>query len=194
MKNKNNTTKQLNSISDIRSFFYQNDVPIYFIGSTSFNLLGADEWIKGFKYISLIDCFDGAHPDVFSPKQELPHDKFESIEEINNYLLEHPEVREYIKKRSKGNKAGLALFLMFDSKTEELAKGLGLEIMFPTAEMRMFMDNKVNTNRIAEKAGVPCVPNVLSPIFVNYVIKKFMVIAFHNYEKIIYERPPKSEL
>ena len=30
--------------------------------------------------------------------------------------------------------------------------------------MRMFMDNKVNTNRIAEKAGVPCVPYVLSPV------------------------------
>ena len=26
------------------------------------------------------------------------------------------------------------------------------------------MDNKVNTNRIAEKAGVPCVPNVLSKV------------------------------
>ena len=98
-------------------------------------------------------------------KEEIPHEKFESIEEINNYLLEHPEVRNFITSRAKGGNSGLALFLMFDKKTEELAKGLGLEIMFPTAEMRMFMDNKVNTNRIAEKAEVPCVPNVLSPIF-----------------------------
>ena len=53
---------------------------------------------------------------------------------------------------------------MFDDKTEELAEKLGLEIMFPTAKMRNFMDNKVNTNRIAEKAGVPCVPYVLSHV------------------------------
>ncbi len=53
---------------------------------------------------------------------------------------------------------------MFDEQTEKLAKKLGLQIMFPSAKMRTFMDNKVNTNRIAEKAGVPCVPYVLSPV------------------------------
>jgi hypothetical protein len=34
----------------------------------------------------------------------------------------------------------------------------------PSAKMRTFLDNKVNTNRIAEKASVPCVPYVLSPV------------------------------
>ncbi|MBK8553897.1 MAG: hypothetical protein IPL53_23770 [Ignavibacteria bacterium] len=53
---------------------------------------------------------------------------------------------------------------MFDDKTEQLAENLGLEIMFPTAKMRTFMDNKVNTNRIVEIAGVPCVPIVLSKV------------------------------
>jgi len=56
------------------------------------------------------------------------------------------------------------MFLMFNEKTEQLAKKLGLEIMFPSAELRTFMDNKVNTNRIAEKAGVACVPYVLSKV------------------------------
>jgi len=154
----------LNGIADIRRFFYKNEVPIYFISATNFNLLGADEWIKGFKYISYIECFDGLHPNVFSPKEEIPHDEFESIEDINNYLLQHPEVQDYLKSRSHGKKAGKAMFLMFDEKTEKLAKKLGLEIMFPSAKMRNFMDNKVNTNRIAEKAGVACVPYVLSPV------------------------------
>jgi biotin carboxylase len=36
--------------------------------------------------------------------------------------------------------------------------------MFPPAKMRTFLDNKVNTNRIAEKANVPCVPYVLSVV------------------------------
>ncbi len=157
-------SKTLKNISDIRSFFYKNEIPIYFISATNFNLLGADEWIKGFKFITYIECFDGLHPNVFSPKQELPHDEFQSIEDINNYLMEHKEVVDYVKSRKKGNTAGKALFLMFDQKTEALAKSLGLQVCFPAAKLRNFMDNKVNTNRIAEKARVPCVPYVLSKV------------------------------
>jgi biotin carboxylase len=160
---KTDTGNPLRGIPDIRRYFYKNETPIYFISATNFNLLGADEWIKGFKYISYIECFDGLHPNVFSPKEEIPHDEFTCIEDINNYLLQHPEVQDYIKARS-NKTAGKAMFLMFDDKTEELAEKLGLEIMFPTAKMRTFMDNKVNTNRIAEKAGVPCVPYVLSHV------------------------------
>ena len=155
---------KLKGVSDIRRYFYKNEVPIYFISATNFNLLGADEWIKGFRYICYIECFDGLHPNVFSPKEEIPHDEFESIEDINNYLLQHPEVQNYLKSRKRGEQTGKAMFLMFDEQTEHLAHKLGLEIMFPSAEMRTFMDNKVNTNRIAEKAGVSCVPYVLSPV------------------------------
>jgi biotin carboxylase len=151
----------LNGISDIRRFFYRNETPIYFISATNFNLLGADEWIRGFKFICYIECFDGLHPNVFSPKEEMPHEEFQSIEDINNYLLEHKEVADYIKER--GGK-GKALMLMFDGHTEKLAKRLGLEVCFPSAKMRTFMDNKVNTNRIAEKAKVPCVPYLLSKV------------------------------
>ncbi len=158
---KTKSTNVLNGISDIRRFFYRNELPIYFISATNFNLLGSDEWIKSFKFICYIECFDGLHPNVFSPKEEMPHEEFQSIEDINNYLLEHKEVVDYIKGR--GEK-GKALFLMFDARTEQLAKQLGLEVCFPSAKMRTYMDNKVNTNRIAEKAGVPCVPYILSKV------------------------------
>lgn len=158
------TTKTLTSISEIRLFFKSNKTPIYFISATNFNLLGMDEWVSEFKYISHIDSFDGKHPNLFSPKEEVPHEEFQSIEDINNYLLQHPEVIEYIQSRKVDGKAGKALFLMFDEKTEALAKGLGLDVCFPSAQLRSFLDNKVNTNRIAEKAGVACVPYVLSPV------------------------------
>lgn len=161
MSKKNGILKPLNGVSDIRRFFYRNETPIYFISATNFNLLGADEWVKGFRYICYIDCFDGHHPNVFSPKEELPHEEFQSIEDINNYMLEHKEVADYIKSRGK---KGKALFLMFDENTEKLAKQHGLEVCFPSAKMRISMDNKVNTNRIAEKAGVACVPYVLSKV------------------------------
>jgi biotin carboxylase len=164
MTAKKSVKPKLKGVADIRRYFYKNETPIYFISATNFNLLGADEWIKGFKFICHIECFDGLHPNVFSPSEEIPHDDFESIEDINNYLLQHPEVQDYLKTRSKGKKAGKVMFLMFDEQTEKLAKKQGLEIMFPSAKMRTFMDNKVNTNRIAEKAGVPCVPNVLTPV------------------------------
>lgn len=164
MTKRKNSEAQLQGIADIRRYFYKNETPIYFISATNFNLLGADEWIKGFKFICYIECFDGLHPNVFSPKEEIPHKDFEGIEDINNYLLAHPEVQNFIKSRANGEDKGKAMFLMFDEQTEELAKKQGLDIMFPSAEMRTFMDNKVNTNRIAEKAGVPCVPNILTPV------------------------------
>lgn len=161
----------LKGISDIRRFFHRNEVPLYFISATNFNLLGADEWIKGFKFISYIDCFDGLHPNLMSPRTEEPHEEFQSIEDINNYLLVHSEVRDYIEGRrptlpngKKSPKAGKALFLMFDQKTEALAKKAGLEVIFPPAKVRTFMDNKINTNRVAEKAKVPPVPYVLSKV------------------------------
>ena len=155
----------LKGISDIRRFFHRNEVPLYFISATNFNLLGADEWIKGFKFITYIDCFDGLHPNLMSPRTEEPHEEFQSIEDINNYLLTHSEVRDYIEsRRMSGKSAGKALFLMFDEKTEALAKKAGLEVIFPPAKLRSWLDNKVNTNRVAEKAGVPCVPYVLSPV------------------------------
>ena len=54
---------------------------------------------------------------------------------------------------------------MFDEKTERLwQRRINLEVCFPPAKMRNFMDNKVNTNRIAEKAGVACVPYILDKI------------------------------
>ncbi len=170
------SVKLLDGVSDIRRYFHKNEEPLYFISATNFNMLGADEWIKGFKFICHIECFDGLHPNVFSPQVDIPHDQFTSIEDINNYLLQHPEVQAYLKLRKKGKSAGKAMFLQFDETTEKLAKKLGLKIMFPSADMRTFMDNKVNTNRIAEKAGVACVPYVLSPVSDYAHLKKVSTI------------------
>jgi D-alanine-D-alanine ligase-like ATP-grasp enzyme len=156
--------KTLATISDIKDFFKSNTTPIYFISATNFNLLGMDEWVNNFKFISHIDSYDGQYPNLFSPKEEVAHEEFTSIEDINNYLLQHPEVIHYIKSNAVNGDMGKALFLMFDEKTEQLAKALGLDVCFPSAQLRKFLDNKVNTNRIAEKAGVTCVPNVLSPV------------------------------
>lgn len=152
--------RKLTGISDIRRFFHRNERPIFFISATNFNLLGMDEWVKNFHYICYIDCYDGHHPNVFSPA-EVAHPEFESIEDINNYLLEHKEVIDYI--RSFGPDP-VAVFLMFNERTEELCKELGIEIWFPPASLRSRCDNKMETVRIGNKAGVPSAPNALSKV------------------------------
>ena len=152
--------KVLKNISEIRRHFHTNEDPIYFVTATNFNLLGLDEWVKNFKYICYMDCFDGRHPNVLVPS-EAPHDEFQSIEDINNYLLQHKEVVDYVKAR--GGKPRFA-FLMFDEKTEALVKELGGEVWFPKARLRQSMDNKIETVRVGNKAGVPSVPNTLAAV------------------------------
>ena len=109
-------------------------------------LLGIDEWVRHFNYINYIDCFDGEHPNVFVPA-EAPHEPFTSIEDINNYLLQHKEVIDLVKRR--GGKPKF-VFLMFDEETERLAKELGADVWFPRAKLRTRMDNKIETVRVGD--------------------------------------------
>ncbi|MBS0452861.1 MAG: biotin carboxylase [Proteobacteria bacterium] len=153
-------TTKVQSIADLKLMFHRNERPIYFISATNFNLLGMDRWVNRFRYINYIDCFDGRHPNVFVPS-ESPHAEFESIEDINNYLLQHKEVIDLIERR--GGKP-VATFLMFDEKTEELARELGMEVWFPPATLRTRCDNKMETVRIGNKAGVFSVPNALEKV------------------------------
>lgn len=151
---------KLETISDIRRFFHRLDTPIYFISATNFNLLGMDEWVKSFRFISYIDCFDGRHPNTMIPTRG-PHEDFESIEQINNYLLDHAEVKDFIKSLGRRPKA---VFLMFDQETERRAKALGLKVWMPSARKRIRLDDKLETVRVGNKAGVPSVPNLLTRV------------------------------
>jgi len=150
----------LRGISDVRRYFHRNREPIYFISATNFNLMNIDEWVGNFRYINYIDCFDGLHPSVFIPR-EMGRRNFESIEEINNYLLEHKETRDYIQRRGGG---GRAAFLFFDERTEELCRELKLKLVFPPAALRRNVDDKVNATRIGDKAGVASVPHALAKV------------------------------
>ncbi|MFT6144847.1 MAG: D-alanine-D-alanine ligase-like ATP-grasp enzyme [Myxococcota bacterium] len=157
------TTKTLRGLSDIRNHFIRNDRPVIFVSATCFNLLGMDEWVRRFRFINHLDCFDGEHANVLAPF-EVPHAPFTSIEDINNYLLQHKDVVDFIRSRTDGDQRPLALFLMFDEQTEALCEELGLEIAFPSAKLRNEIDDKIMTTRIAERAGIDSVPNVLTPV------------------------------
>ena len=125
--------KKLTTISDVRLFFHRNERPIYFISATNFNLLGIDEWVQHFKFISYIDCFDGRHPNVFVPTRDAARRSSEASRTSTTICSQHKEVIDFIKGR--GGKP-VAVFLMFDEKTEALAQGArlrGLVSPRPTA-------------------------------------------------------------
>ena len=151
-------TAPLGGVSEIRRFFRTNEIPIYFVSATAFNLLGIDRWVRRFEYVNYYDSFDGHHPNVFVPQHVAPPE-FGSIEEICNYLLGHKEVVDHIQARSGG--AGKAVFLMFDDETEAIAREAGLEVAFPPAALRNRLDSKIVTTELGNEAGVPSVPNVL---------------------------------
>ena len=153
-------TRKLKNISEIRRYFHTNEAPIYFVSATNFNLLGLDEWVKNFKFISYIDCYDGRHPNTLVPSAR-EHGEFQSVEDINNFLLQHKDVVDTVNRRTGKPRF---VFLMFDEQTEKLAEELGAEVWFPKAKLRNRMDNKIETVRIGNKAGVPSVPNTLAEI------------------------------
>ena len=152
--------KALRGVSAIRAFFRRNRTPIYFISPTSFNLLGVDRWISNFTYVNYYDSFGGTHPRVFVPETK-GDDNFSSMEEMNNYLITHPEFYDLVQEKGPGGKAVL---VMFDEETERLAGELGIEVALPSAELRRRMDSKLVTTRMGNEAGVPSVPNVLGSV------------------------------
>jgi glutathione synthase/RimK-type ligase-like ATP-grasp enzyme len=152
--------KTLQGQADIRDFFHRNQTPLYYISTSTFNLLGADEWVGNCSFINTINSFEGRHPHVFVPTDALAHG-LQGIEAANNYLLNHPAVADHVRQSGLG---GGVLFLMFDAHTEDLARNLGLTVALPPADLRQHLDNKVTTTQLANRAGIPSVPNVLARV------------------------------
>jgi hypothetical protein len=146
----------LHGVSEIRSFFRTNQVPIYFVSPTPFNLLGMDRWVGNFHFINYYDCFNGRHARVFVPT-EIEDRAWQSMEEMNGYLLGHPEVYEFVNRRPPGK----AVFVMFDEEAEVLSAQLKLTVAHPSDALRRRLDSKIITTRLGNEAGVPSVPNVV---------------------------------
>lgn len=148
---------KLTSLTDIFTFLRTNKTPIYYVVPAPFNLLGIDQWVGEFQFITYFDSFDGYHPRCFTPQETGPRE-FRSMEEVGNYLISHAEVRELI--RSRGGR-GKVLLTMFDEETERLAAEAGLELALPPAALRNRIDSKLETTRLGNEAGVPSAPNVM---------------------------------
>src|SRR5580700_774445 len=150
----------LHAPQDIFDFFRENRKPLFYVSTSTYNILGSDDWIGNLRFINSIDSFSGRHPRVFAAIPEpglIPP----TIEAANNFLLTDPSVIESLRRGGPG--AGV-LFLMFDERTEALAQGLGLKVAHPPAKLRKHLDSKITTTRLATRAGIASVPNVLAPV------------------------------
>ena len=152
--------RALRNISEVRHFFRTNEVPIYFVGATPFNLLGLDRWVRNFSYVTYYDGWDGAHPRVFTPKHK-PYIEFESGEEINNWLLVNPEVRAYMSRPAPRGQRPKVAMVFFNTETEGICEELGYDLILPAAELRAHLDSKLVTTRLGNEVGAASVPNVL---------------------------------
>ena len=155
--------RKLRNISEVRHFFRTNDTPIYFVGATPFNLLGLDRWVRNFTYLAYYDSWDGEHPRVFTPRYR-PYIEFSSGEEINNWLLENPEVRAHIASRSRTGVRPKVAMVFFDEETERICDELGYDLILPPAALRSRLDSKLVTTRLGNEVGVPSVPNALGQV------------------------------
>jgi hypothetical protein len=153
----------LRGVPEVRAFFRTNTTPVYFFGPTAFNLLGIDRWVRNFDYVVYYDSWDGSHPRVFTPRNK-PYVAFESSEEINNYLLRDPEVREWIGRRARaaGSVRPKVAMVFFDEETEQICEELGYDLILPSDQLRRRLDSKIVTTQLGNEAGAPSVPNVLS--------------------------------
>jgi hypothetical protein len=155
--------RTLRNVSEVRHFFRTNDVPIYFVGATPFNLLGLDRWVRNLWYVTYYDAWDGAHPRVFTP-QSKPYVEFTSGEEINNWLLGNPEVRAFMSRGlAPGVRPKIAM-VFFNEETEAICAELGYDLILPSAALREHLDSKLVTTRLGNEAGAPSVPNVLTRV------------------------------
>ena len=151
-------TKKIRGLSDILTYFRRNETPIFFVSPTAFNLLGLEKFVNRFFHINYFDSFDGHHPRVFVPS-EKSHAEFESMEDVCNYMLQHKEVIDRIRKAGHG--PARVLFVMLDERTEEICEELGVQIALPPVALRKRLDSKIELTRLASEAGIDSAPNVL---------------------------------
>ena len=148
-------TRTLRGLPELRSFVRTNQTPVYFVSPSAFNLLGIDRWLPNFHYINYYDSFEGGHSRIFVPKERPPRD-FESMEEINNYLLSHREVIDFIERHWRlPHDPGV------EGETEKRAADLGLDVLHAPAELGRRLDSKIVTTRLGDEAGVPSAPNIV---------------------------------
>lgn len=177
-----NSTK-LSGLSEIRSHFFRDPTPTWYVCATPYTLLGMDEWVRGFRFITHADCFDGLHPRVMTAASGLPRVfPYGTLEEMNAEILRRPDVQAHIRSYGPGRIA----MLLFDEDAEELCRELDLQLLFPPAELRRRVDDKVEATRLGNLAQVPSVPNALGRV---HSWEELRALAGHLGDDLVIQTP-----
>ena len=86
------TRRALRNISEVRHFFRTNEVPIYFVGATPFNLLGLDRRVRNLFHVTYYDGWDGAHPRVHPQAQAVRRIRIRRVDQqlfVNDFCVLH---------------------------------------------------------------------------------------------------------
>ena len=138
----------LDSVSDIKKYYADNQKPIIFVSPTNFNVMGIHRWVDQWLNITLLDCFDGRHPNILNIK----HDS-----------LMHEKTQKIMSSSADGPKPAF-VFLFFDDVLEQICASMGSEVLLPPNKLVREIDSKIMTTELGNAVGVRSVPNVLTRI------------------------------
>lgn len=153
----------LRTLDEIKTYLAESPQPIFYISRSATNLLGVDRVVGGFRYVTLSDSWDGAHPHAFAPTN-VP--KLEPRGNLNvvNWLLANDQVQAYIRRSTPAGYTPQVVISMFDEESERLCRELGYELIMPPVKLRERLDSKIVTTQIGNDAGAQSVPNILTTV------------------------------
>lgn len=134
---------------------------VFYFSRTAINLLGVDRFADGFSFVTLVDCWDGAHPNVFVP-QTQPRVRPRGNIEIAHWLLRSKEVQAHVARETPAGVKPGVVFAFFNEETERICRELGYEILSPSAALREHLDSKITTTQLGNSVGVESAPNILT--------------------------------
>ena len=143
----------------IRHFFHHNHIPLYYVSTSTFNLLGAEAWINNLTFINTTNSFDGRHPHIFVPHDALAH----GLQDCSSEQLSAPPGGGGLCAPA-GTERRRALFDVWRVHREARSSPGSAGLLSPSAALRRSLDSKVTTTCLANRAGVPSVPNVLARV------------------------------
>lgn len=144
---------ELNSIDEIKEFFQNNLIPIYYVSLTKINLLNINKWVKNFKYITL--------DDEFYSRKLKDHDLELNQNLFANVILSDKRLTDEIK--TSINKPSF-VFLKYNASTEALLEKHGFQLLNPSYKLYEQIDSKIDILESIEKLGIGTVPYHISEI------------------------------
>jgi len=155
-------TKTISTIEQAQTYFQQQNNSFYFVSASNFNLMSIHNWVNNWFNVNIIDCYHGNNDSVLLPDYaSIP--LFESIEQINEFLLGNKQIVEHIKEQQETGTANV-MFLFYNEALEEISASLDINKIMPENALVKKIDNKITTTEIGNSVNVPSVPNALEKI------------------------------